>query len=45
LKFMALIYSDESVWESFSEAEREAAYAQYGAFADEARRSAGAGRR
>jgi hypothetical protein len=37
LKFMALIYADESVWESFSEAEREAAYAQYGAFADEAR--------
>lgn len=39
MKFMALIHGDESVWESFSDAEREAAYAQYGAFADEARRA------
>src|SRR6186997_483150 len=34
---MALIYGDESVWETFSEADREAAYAQYRAFAEEAR--------
>ena len=37
MKFMALIYGDESVWETFSDAEREAAYARYRAFADEAR--------
>jgi hypothetical protein len=34
---MALIYADESVWETFSDAEKGAAYAQYRAFADEAR--------
>jgi hypothetical protein len=33
---MALIYADETAWESFSPAEKEAAYAQYRAFADEA---------
>ena len=37
MKFMALIYADESVWETFPAADREAAYAQYRAFADEAR--------
>ena len=37
MKYMALIYGDESVWETFSEAEREAAYARYRAFADDAR--------
>jgi len=37
VKHMALIYGDESVWETFSEADREAAYAQYRAFAEEAR--------
>ena len=37
MKYMALIYADEAAWETFSEAEREAAYEQYGAFAEEAR--------
>jgi hypothetical protein len=37
VKFLALIYSDEGVWESFSPPEREAAYEQYRAFADDAR--------
>jgi hypothetical protein len=36
VKFMALIYADESVWETFGDTDREAAYAQYRAFADEA---------
>jgi len=39
MKYMALIYGDQSVWESFSAAEREAAYAQYRAFADQARKA------
>jgi hypothetical protein len=34
---MALIYGDASVWETFSDAEREAAYERYRAFANEAR--------
>ena len=37
MKYMALIYGDENAWESFSEDERAAAYAQYAAFGDEAR--------
>ena len=37
MKFMALIYADESAWESFDDTAREAGYAQYRAFADEAR--------
>jgi hypothetical protein len=37
VKVMALIYGDQSVWETFSPAEREAVYARYRAFADEAR--------
>ena len=37
MKFMALIYGDESGWETSSDADRAAAYAQYRAFADEAR--------
>ena len=37
MKFMALIHADETVWETFPDADREAAYAQYRAFADEAR--------
>lgn len=37
VKYMALIYADESAWETFSEEERQAAYAQYGAFGEEAR--------
>ena len=36
MKFMALIYADESAWESFSAVDREAAYEQYRAFAREA---------
>jgi hypothetical protein len=34
---MALIYAEEGAWESFSDEDREAAYAQYRAFADDAR--------
>jgi hypothetical protein len=37
VKFMALIYADENAWESFSDAEREAGYELYRAFADQAR--------
>jgi hypothetical protein len=37
VKVMALIYGDASRWETFSDAEREAVYARYGAFGDEAR--------
>ena len=37
MKVMALIYGDSSVWETYSDAEREAVYARYRAFADEAR--------
>jgi hypothetical protein len=36
VKFMTLIYADEAVWDSFSAEEREAAYARYRAFADDA---------
>jgi hypothetical protein len=34
VKFMALIYGDESVWEGFSDEERTAVYARYGEFGD-----------
>jgi hypothetical protein len=37
MQFMALIYGEESRWESLSEDERRDVYARYGAFADEAR--------
>jgi hypothetical protein len=37
VKFMTLIYSDEDVWDSFSDEDREAAYDRYRAFADDAR--------
>ena len=37
MKYLALIYGDASVWESASAEEREAAYALYRAFTDEAR--------
>jgi hypothetical protein len=37
VKVMALIYGDSSVWETFSDAEREAVYERYRAFANEAR--------
>lgn len=33
MEYLALIYSDETAWERFSEAERAAAYEQYGEFA------------
>jgi hypothetical protein len=37
VKYLALIYSDEEAWTSFTPEEREAGYAQYFRFADEAR--------
>ena len=37
MKVMALIYGDPSVWDSYSDAEREAVYERYRAFANEAR--------
>ena len=36
MKFMALIYGDQSVWDAFSAAEKESAYERYRAFAKEA---------
>ena len=37
MEYLALIYADESVWERMTDAEREAAYEQYGEFAEAAR--------
>ena len=37
MKFLALIYVEEGGWESLSDAERSAVYAEYGAFASEGR--------
>jgi hypothetical protein len=37
VKFMALIYGDESVWEGFSDEDREAVYARYREFGDAGR--------
>ena len=37
MKVMALIYGDQSRWDSFSDADKESVYASYRAFADEAR--------
>jgi hypothetical protein len=37
VQYMALIYADERAWESFTDEDREAAYAQYRAFANDAR--------
>jgi hypothetical protein len=37
MAYVALIYSDESTWDSLSEAERSDIYDRYGAFSDEAR--------
>jgi hypothetical protein len=37
VKVMALIYGDEGRWDALSDAERQAVYARYGAFGDEAR--------
>lgn len=39
MQYLALIYGDQTVWESFSPEEREAAYKQYGAFTEEARQA------
>ena len=36
MQFMALIYGDASRWEAFSAEEREAVYARYRAFSDDA---------
>ena len=36
MQFMALIYGDASHWDAFSADEREAVYAQYRAFSDDA---------
>jgi hypothetical protein len=33
MEYLALIYTDERVWERMSDAERESAYEQYGEFA------------
>ena len=33
MEYLALIYADEAAWERFSDAERAAAYEQYGEFA------------
>jgi hypothetical protein len=37
MEYLALIYADQSVWERMTNAEREAAYERYGAFAETAR--------
>jgi hypothetical protein len=37
MEYLALIHGDESVWERMTEAERDAAYEQYGEFAEAAR--------
>ncbi len=37
MEYLALIYADESVWERMTDGEREAAYEQYGEFAEAAR--------
>jgi len=39
MQYLALIYGDEAVWESFSPEEREAAFEQYGVFAEEAQQA------
>ena len=36
MQYMALIYADETRWDAFSAEDKEAAYAQYRAFADDA---------
>ncbi len=37
MQYLALIYADQGVWEGMTETEREAAYEQYGEFAEAAR--------
>ena len=39
MQYLALIYGDESVWESFSDEQRADAYREYGAFAGEAQQA------
>jgi hypothetical protein len=39
VKYLALIYADESVWETFTDEERAAGYELYTAFGDEARKA------
>lgn len=39
MQYLALIYTDESAWERLSPDERSAAYEQYGAFAEAARKA------
>ena len=39
MKYLALIYSDETAWESFSDEERAAGYAEYTAFGEDARKA------
>ena len=38
MQYLALIYADENVWATFSEDERQAAYAEYFRFGEEGRR-------
>jgi hypothetical protein len=37
MEYLALLHADQSVWETMTDAERGAAYEQYGAFAEAAR--------
>ena len=37
MEYLALIHADRSVWETMTDAERDAAYEQYGEFAEAAR--------
>jgi hypothetical protein len=37
MEYLALIHADQSVWERMTDAERDAAYEQYGEFAEAAR--------
>jgi len=37
MEYLALIHADQSVWETMTDAERDAAYEQYGEFAEAAR--------
>ena len=37
MEYVALIHADQSVWETMTDAERDAAYEQYGEFAQAAR--------
>jgi hypothetical protein len=39
MKYLALIFSDSSVWQTFSEEERTQAYAEYTSFGEEARKA------